>query len=559
MGNAHVHFRTHAISRAKGTGAGSSGRAAAYQTATTLIHEAARFCSVSLEHRKALNKGVVTEALRQELQEQKLFTAPLSEMETLRRKEISPELRQMFEAEGVTLSERLTFYVSQNGITIRDRGTAPKAADDPDRKRRADPGTRQTYRLRLEEGQITVTRQGGVSISKAAIAEKDDKRGYWTIRDGDNIYQIREFTRRTTNPETGKREVAQKGLDVFGDKTFSYSKKKGVLESWLEVPDNAPDHTKAIAAKGTGITQQDLQIFMNQVEAADPSRDGRPAQSYELGFLRDLSLEQNKQALRYFTEENFTDKGLAVLASIHEVQASDGKPNSHVHLLVPSRPWDAEGNFTSKGELLSNERMVKEWRKSWTDHLRKQLTAAGIEGVQIDHRSYAERGIEKTPGEHLGYEANNMEKRGQESKRGRHNRRVKDKNKLRDRFRKHPGTENPFLPRGKALPATDTLLGVARQLQDSDGESGNDRSKPKEPQVMAFSTYRDQHTIRERFQYLAEKKPTLGQKMRRSRQENLKRQNTRHYTKFANLRNNQEAAEAIKRQQEKEREQEYER
>lgn len=408
-------------------------RAAAYQTGTELTHHGVRVCSVSIDHRKGLNKGLVSDELRRELADQPLFTAPLNELDALRNKTLSPELREMFDEQGIVLSERLTFYPSQSGVTIRDRGPAPKMAADPGKRQRSDPNMCQTYRLHVEDDRLVVTRRNGVQLSGDAVAAKGDKRGHWIITDGDDIYQVREYTRRRNNPETGKREVVEKGLDISGDRTFSYQQKKDVRASWLEVPETAPERAQEMAAESTAICAQMIEGFFNEVEHADPSRDGRPAQMFELGFLRELTDEQNRAALRRFTEEHFTGKGLAVLVSIHEVQASDGQPNRHVHLLVPTRQWDVAGNFaTQKGQWLDGKQMPRQLRQSWAAHLNTELDRAGVNQIRVDPRSYAERGIAKTPGQHLGPQQAAMEERGIETTWGDNNRTTDQKNTVHE-------------------------------------------------------------------------------------------------------------------------------
>jgi hypothetical protein len=64
-----------------------------------------------------------------------------------------------------------------------------------------------------------------------------------------------------------------------------------------------------------------------------------------------------------------------------------------------------------------------EWRSAWESFANAALEKHGF-AERIDHRSYAEQGVEKIPTIHLGVAATRMERRGFRTSRGDLNRRI---------------------------------------------------------------------------------------------------------------------------------------
>ena len=64
----HFHFHGAVVQRSQGSiTRGSAVSSAAYQANESLTHEQQRVGEIDLSHRKKLNKGVITESLREEL------------------------------------------------------------------------------------------------------------------------------------------------------------------------------------------------------------------------------------------------------------------------------------------------------------------------------------------------------------------------------------------------------------------------------------------------------------------------------------------------------------
>lgn len=78
---------------------------------------------------------------------------------------------------------------------------------------------------------------------------------------------------------------------------------------------------------------------------------------------------------------------------------------------------------------------VFKWRESWASMCNKALADNNIL-AHIDHRSYAEQGINKVASSHLGPEAYRMEKRGIKTELGNLNRQIQSDNTFLNQFKK---------------------------------------------------------------------------------------------------------------------------
>jgi hypothetical protein len=77
--------------------------------------------------------------------------------------------------------------------------------------------------------------------------------------------------------------------------------------------------------------------------------------------------------------------------------------------LLTTRHVDENG-FTEKDRSWNDRDLLKLWRERWAEWCNHKLYSVSDE--RIDHRSYAEQGIEKVPQLHLGTAACAVEKKG---------------------------------------------------------------------------------------------------------------------------------------------------
>ena len=119
--------------------------------------------------------------------------------------------------------------------------------------------------------------------------------------------------------------------------------------------------------------------------------------------------------------------GVAVDASIHAPHVRDpvndlpggDARNWHAHVLTSTREVTPEG-FGAKTRALDDRKtsadLVEEIRGRWAEMTNKHLAEAGHQ-VRVDHRSYERQGIEITPTKHVGQDALNRARNGQEGNR----------------------------------------------------------------------------------------------------------------------------------------------
>ncbi len=443
MHEAHYHLHVEPVYRSKLQSAVAS---AAYQANQCLTHEGQRLCTVAIDHRKQLNKGIITDALRSELEEKILFqvaaegldllaegAAPIEQMKQIekankerpiiRQEELTDEMKQWktllarFEEAGEELSDRLRLWESNEGFTLRDKGY------------------RQNYHLRMENGQMTVARYHGIELSEQATAQKE-KRRLWTISDGKNQYTVREYEERAYDNTTKKQTCIGRYLDVYGNRTHDYRDKGDVVETWVRDSEHAPESIKALGSQRQAhqgqITQAERKAMWQTSEDLEKSRNGRPARKIEVAMLRELTYEQNRQALNAFIETHFTSKGIICDIAVHRKIASDGKPNEHAHILFFTREALPGGKFANtKDDYWNSDARVKEWREGWETVLNNALKDAGVKAF-VNKDSYKKRRLDKEPGQHLGPEQWALEERNIKTAKGKKNRRKESHNTSRE-------------------------------------------------------------------------------------------------------------------------------
>lgn len=247
-----------------------------------------------------------------------------------------------------------------------------------------------------------------------------------------------------------------------------YTKKKGIVFSEIALPANAP------------IEYADRETLWNGVQEVEKSKDAQLCREFEIALPKELSLVEQIELVRTFTK-SLVSEGMIADYSIHD--KNDGNP--HVHILTTMRALDENGKWMAKQkkvysldeggnripiidkktgqQKISNGRrqwkreilldtpwnskeQLLTWRKRWSDicneaidkknalieeeNLAVNLYAQQEAISHIDHRSYAEQGVNKTPTIHEGWLARKMERLGMTSERLEQNRRISQMNSV---------------------------------------------------------------------------------------------------------------------------------
>lgn len=215
----------------------------------------------------------------------------------------------------------------------------------------------------------------------------------------------------------GKSAVAsnayREGKKITDERTgvvHDYSKKSDVIESLTITPSYAPE------------SFCDSDRLWNEVEKIEKRKDAQLFREVEVSLPRELNHQQNKALTLEFVKQNFIEKGMCATVSFHKSKSE----NPHSHIMLTTRTVDQNG-FGKKDRSWNARDLVENWRKSWADITNEHLKKNNIEQT-IDHRSFERQGIDKKPTIHLGYVANEMEKRGVKSERGDLNREVERSN-----------------------------------------------------------------------------------------------------------------------------------
>lgn len=227
--------------------------------------------------------------------------------------------------------------------------------------------------------------------------------------------------------------------------TKRYGRTERILDpGGIITPEHVPD----------GIT--DRASLWNAVEALD-GRRGQMCRSWNIALPHELSFDQQRELAQEFIRREFISRGMIADWAIHN--STEGE-NVHLHVLTTMRPivqgqdgcWifgakarsiterDASGQAICIGRDKAGHKRYRkrkvptvDWnakstlvaiRTGWAAVANAHLERAG-EVARIDHRSYADQGVEQLPTVHMGYAATAMEKRGQRSERGDTNRSIR--------------------------------------------------------------------------------------------------------------------------------------
>ena len=231
--------------------------------------------------------------------------------------------------------------------------------------------------------------------------------------------------------------------DHYYGKIADYTAKGGVICAEILAPDYVPE------------SFHNREFLWNAVEEVEKHPKAQLAYSFDIALQNEFSIEENIAIARQFVMENLVEKGMIVDMAVHDPDKGEGIPNPHIHVMCPVRPmredgtwgekqkreylFDADGNpiLDGKGKQKFNAvpttdwnrpEVLEQWRKAWADLVNEEFRKRGIK-EQIDHRSYAEQGIDLIPQVHEGPHVRNMEAKGIVTEKGSLNRWIKEINK----------------------------------------------------------------------------------------------------------------------------------
>lgn len=235
----------------------------------------------------------------------------------------------------------------------------------------------------------------------------------------------------------------EKLYDRYYGEVQDYTKKGGVIMSEILMPDYVPERLA------------DRETLWYEVENHENRKDAQLAYSFDFALQNELSMEENIEIARRYIMENFVAKGMICDVTVHDPDKGEGGiPNPHVHVLVPIRPVNTNGEWGEKrlhipvfdedGKPVLNKKgkqkyddpfttdwgkpeTLEIWRENWAKIVNEKFAEKGL-SCRIDHRSNEDRGLDEIPQVHEGSAVRRMEKRGIKTYKGEWNRWVKKTN-----------------------------------------------------------------------------------------------------------------------------------
>ena len=207
--------------------------------------------------------------------------------------------------------------------------------------------------------------------------------------------------------------------------SHDYTHRGGVVHSEIVLPANAPEWAS------------DRAELWSQVESREKADNVTLAREVLLSLPHEFTDEQRIELAQEFAQHVAAEYSMAVDMSIHAPGREGDDRNHHCHMMLTTRAFDedrADGWSKTKDRRFNQKEMrtqgrdnaVSEMREAWEQIQNRALERADIrdergELVQVDRRSYEERGLEIEPGIHLGYAASAMQRRGEDSDRAQAN------------------------------------------------------------------------------------------------------------------------------------------
>lgn len=242
------------------------------------------------------------------------------------------------------------------------------------------------------------------------------------------------------------------GKPVFEERTgqtYNYGRSERVLLSGTMLPESAPEswHNPA--------------NLFNAIENHEKAENARTAKKIMVALPREFSIEQSQKVIERYITANLTSAGYAATYAIHSDPANN---NPHAHILVANRQINEKGEWSSKRKMeyaldergqriprldengqqktdkngrkqwvrinaeqnpLDKKEFLKQLRESWAEECNRELP----EELKIDHRSFADQGIDQIPTIHEGYASRGIEASGGVSERAELNREIKKANR----------------------------------------------------------------------------------------------------------------------------------
>jgi len=172
------------------------------------------------------------------------------------------------------------------------------------------------------------------------------------------------------------------------DQDHDYTAKQHVVHKEIMLPDGAPERWL------------DRETLWNEVEAAERRKDAVLARDIEISLPRELGQAEAVALAQEFVREQFVARGMVADLNVHWTKARDGGEQPHAHVMLTMRGVEGDG-FGLKQRGWNDKALLRTWRERWAEVANARLHELGHD-ARIDHRSYADQGIDLEPQHKIG-------------------------------------------------------------------------------------------------------------------------------------------------------------
>ena len=194
----------------------------------------------------------------------------------------------------------------------------------------------------------------------------------------------------------------EKLIDDRQGKEQDYTRKTGV------------EFTKIYAPEDTNPELLDRNQLWNKVEQVENRKNSQLAREFEIAFPHELNAEQRQSMLNDLCQDIVKRHGVVVDAAIHAPHTKSGSDerNYHAHIMFTTRSINEHGDLGKKTREFNDngKQEVEFWRENFADLSNKHLARAGYLS-EVDHRSYADQGIDLEATWHEGVAVTAMKRR----------------------------------------------------------------------------------------------------------------------------------------------------
>jgi len=167
--------------------------------------------------------------------------------------------------------------------------------------------------------------------------------------------------------------AAERVVDRRTGEVHDYTRKHGVEHTEILAPAHAPDWAR------------DRSALWNAVEQIERRKDAQVSREVRVALPSELSVEQNRDLVRGFVQEQFVARGMVADIALHAPGREGDQRNHHAHIMLTTREIGPEG-FGAKNREWNAKELLVDWRSSWAEHVNHTLERCNVH-ERVDHRT----------------------------------------------------------------------------------------------------------------------------------------------------------------------------